>query len=117
MSEGKFDAASRYGQTEIATRTEADGSVTKYLRRRFIPRPSGAPELAAHYVSEGDRIDRIAARTLGDPLLWWRIADANRALDPAALTVTLGRRLRIAIDDGTTAPGSETGQSDGQDTP
>lgn len=103
MTRGKFDASSRYVEIEIATRAAAGGTETRYLRRRFIPRPS-APEIGAHYVAEGDRIDRIAAVTLGDPLLWWRIADANRAADPAELTDRIGRRLKIAIEDGTLAP-------------
>ncbi len=35
-----------------------------------------------HAVQQGDRIDVIAARYLGDPLLYWRIADANLAVRP-----------------------------------
>ncbi len=30
----------------------------------------------------GDRLDTIAARTLGDPLLFWRLADASGAMNP-----------------------------------
>ena len=32
-----------------------------------------------------DRIDLVADRYLGDPQAWWRICDANAALDPDAL--------------------------------
>ncbi len=45
-------------------------------------------------VGQSDRIDLIAYRTLGRPELWWRIADANDALDPFALVVP-GRVLRV----------------------
>jgi len=107
MSEGKFDAASRYAGVEVATRTGADGVPRRHLRRRFIPRPTAA-EIGAHEVAEGDRVDRIAAARLGDPLAWWRLADANRAVDPDELTATLGRRLRIAIEDGSGGAGEET---------
>ncbi len=100
MTAGKFDGSSRYAGIETALHTDASGRQTRYLRRRLIPRPV-APEIGAHHVAEGDRIDRIAAATLGDPGLWWRIADANRAVDPAETTERIGRRLRIAIDDGT----------------
>jgi nucleoid-associated protein YgaU len=43
-----------------------------------------------------DRLDLIAARTLGDPLLFWRIADANLALDPFDL-VEPGRALTVPL--------------------
>ena len=42
--------------------------------------------LAEVTVQGGDRLDLIAARTLGSADAWWRIADANETLDPAALT-------------------------------
>ena len=35
---------------------------------------------------QGDRLDLLAARLLGDAELWWRIADANPELDPEELT-------------------------------
>jgi nucleoid-associated protein YgaU len=97
MTLGKFDASSRYAASQIASYTKPDGVTVRYLRRRFIAEPS-APEIGSHSVSEGDRLDRIAVVTLGDPALWWRIADTNRAFDPAALTAQIGRRLRIATD-------------------
>ena len=37
-------------------------------------------------VVEGDRRDLLAARHLGDPELWWRLADANGVVDPRELT-------------------------------
>ena len=46
-------------------------------------------------VVNGHRIDTMAAQQIGDPDLWWRIADANGALRPAELTERNGRRLRI----------------------
>jgi Phage Tail Protein X len=30
-----------------------------------------------HVVAEGERLDQLAYRYYGDPLLWWRICDAN----------------------------------------
>lgn len=39
-----------------------------------------------YQVQAGDRWDRIAHRYLGDPQLWWRLADLNPELfDPRAL--------------------------------
>ncbi len=74
----------------------ADGTEVVYLRRRFVPPPESLFALMPeHVVVQGDRLDNIAARYLGDPEQFWRICDANRAMRPAALTEELGRRLRI----------------------
>ncbi|THD35869.1 MAG: hypothetical protein E7773_07930 [Sphingomonas sp.] len=75
-----------------------DGMAIVYKKRRFLPRVD--PDAAGSTVvpRQGDRLDLIAARTLGDPLLFWRIADANLTLDPfdliepnEALTIPLLR--------------------------
>jgi nucleoid-associated protein YgaU len=55
------------------------------------------PLLVEVTVNQGDRLDLIAARALGDPELFWRICDANNAMDPLELTAEPGRRLRVAI--------------------
>ena len=51
-------------------------------------------------VVAGDRLDTIAAQLLGDPELFWRIADANGAMRPDELTETVGRKLRITLPAG-----------------
>ena len=33
-------------------------------------------------VVQGDRLDTITTRTLGDPLQFWRICDANDTYEP-----------------------------------
>jgi len=60
-------------------------------------------------VIEGDRLDLITARTLSDPEQFWRIADANDAMDPTDLTNEPGSRLRIATPqaEGTPQAGAE----------
>ena len=96
-----FDPGSRYLGLAIATVVVADtdgtGREIRYVRRRLIPGERGMVTLLEHRVVQGDRLDNIAARTLGDPLLYWRICDANRAARPGDLTATSGRALRIAI--------------------
>jgi hypothetical protein len=47
-----------------------------------------------------DRPDLLGAKHLGDPLLYWRIADANAVVDPNELTDTLGRRVDIPLPPG-----------------
>ena len=56
--------------------------------------------LLEHTVTEGDRLDNIAARYLGDPEQFWRICDANGVMRPDELTETVGRRLRITMPEG-----------------
>jgi hypothetical protein len=90
-----FDAGSRYAVVETATLRDPDGRLVAYVRRRFLPRGAGLPLLVEVEVTQGDRLDLIAGRTLGDPEAFWRVCDANDALDPADLTATIGRRLRV----------------------
>ena len=77
-----FDHASRYYAIETATLTPPGGQPVTYLRRRFLPQGGELPPLALIAVQPGDRLDLIANRTLGDPLAFWRICDANNAMDP-----------------------------------
>ena len=54
-----------------------------------------------HTVAEGERLDQTSAsRYLGDPEQFWRIADANGAMQPDDLVQTPGRRLRITLPEG-----------------
>jgi hypothetical protein len=80
---------SRYDGVPTATVTEPDGAggtrEVRYLRRRTAPEPSAAAPLAVHRVAADDRLDLVTARYLGDPTAFWRVADANAALDPDAL--------------------------------
>ena len=82
--------ASRYDGVEVATITVPDAGPVRYLRRRQPPAPPTQPPIARHRVADDDRLDLLAARYLGDPLASWRIADANAALDPLAVTATPG---------------------------
>ena len=58
--------------------------------------------LQEHTVLQGQRLDNIAAQYLGDPTLFWRLCDANNALNPDELTETIGRKLRITMPTGIT---------------
>jgi hypothetical protein len=91
-----FDHESRYWSLETLFWTRPDGDTIAYKRRRLLPRPEDMPELAVWDVRAGDRFDLVAARTLGDSRSFWRIADANRAMDPCELEAP-GRRLRIPM--------------------
>jgi len=92
-----FDPNSRYRNLETATHTAADGREIAYVRRRFLPRPETLTPIGEAVVTDSDRLDLIAARTVGNPEFFWRVADANRAMDPADLLAPPGRRLLIAM--------------------
>jgi hypothetical protein len=56
--------------------------------------------VATHTVVQGDRLDLLAAKYLGDPLLFWLLCDANGALRPDALVETPGTDLNITMPQG-----------------
>jgi hypothetical protein len=89
-----FDFTSRYYNLEQTSLTTIDRRQLVYVRRRFIPQDNGLLP-GSVIVTEGDRLDLIAARTLGNSELFWRVCDANRALNPFDLTADIGRRLQI----------------------
>jgi len=95
-----FPPSSRYCGIETATLEIADEKTIIYIRRRFCPPPERFALLQEHAVVQGDRLDNIAARYLGDPEQFWRICDANAAMRPNELTETIGRRLRITLPEG-----------------
>src|SRR5688572_30823849 len=100
MATLQFALTSRYYNSETATLLTADGRTITYLRRRFVPPPERFFLLTEHVVADGERLDNISAQHQGDPEAFWRIADANRAMRPQALTETIGRRLRITLPEG-----------------
>ena len=97
-----FDYTSRYYALETATATLPDGRAVSYKRRRFLPQPGALPLLAEVTVTQGDRIDLITGRTLGQPEQFWRICDANSAMNPFDLTAEseIGRVLRVPLPQG-----------------
>ncbi len=94
-----FPPNSRYAGIEVATVESADRRTVAYLRRRIVPSSAGMSIVAEHTVTQGDRLDNLAARYLGDPELFWRLCDANDAMHPDDL-IEVGRRLRIAMPQG-----------------
>ena len=82
-----FPPTSRYAATPAtALDPGGDASPVPYLRRRFCPSPDRFADLYQVTVIEGDRRDVLAARHVGDAELWWRLADANGAIDPREMT-------------------------------
>jgi hypothetical protein len=92
-----FEHTSRYYMLETATFTTPDGRRIAYKRRRFLPRGEEMQLLVEVTVTQGDRLDLITARTLEDPEQFWRVCDANNAMNPVELTAELGRTLRVPV--------------------
>ena len=95
-----FDKNSRYYSIEGATiqvRGENGGSATVvYKKRRFIPGGENMTAITEHPVAEGERLDNITARYLGDPTQFWRLCDSNLILNPEEL-MDIGRKIKIAM--------------------
>ncbi|MBW7885197.1 MAG: hypothetical protein H3C34_21715 [Caldilineaceae bacterium] len=92
-----FDYTSRYYNLETETHTTPDGRTVTYVRRRFLPRLDTIQSLTEVTVNDGDRLDLITARNLGDPEQFWRVADANVYLNPFDLTAEPGRTVRVPV--------------------
>ena len=88
-----FSKTSRYFGIDTTTIETSDGKTYAYLRRRFVPQPERFITLQEPFVVQGDRVDNITARYLSDPLQFWRVCDANRAMRPDELTEEIGRRM------------------------
>jgi hypothetical protein len=99
----EFGPTSRYARTETTQLELPDGEQRTYLRRRFLPPPERFALLGTVTIVAGDRIDNLAAAHIGDPELFWRLADANRAMQAEDLVV-IGRVLRITLPDGIPGP-------------
>ncbi len=97
-----FTATSRYYGIGTDTLVLPQGKTIIYLQRRFVPPPERFQVIQEHTVVQGDRLDNLAAHYLGDPTLFWRLADANRAMRPQELTEAVGRKLRITLPEGIT---------------
>lgn len=59
-----------------------DNAGIQYRSRRFLPHGEDIRGVMNVEVRDGERMDLLANRTVGEPTLWWRLADANEVMDP-----------------------------------
>ncbi|WP_431284190.1 hypothetical protein ACQW02_05100 [Humitalea sp. 24SJ18S-53] len=97
LTHSPFPPNSRYHGLPLRQFVRPDGTTVAHLPRRVIPPTAAFTAIGEHLVVQGDRLDRIAAATIGDAEQFWRLCDANGALAPEELTATPGRRLRITL--------------------
>jgi hypothetical protein len=90
-----FEPTSRYYNLPKSIYTTPNGNEVIYISRRFLPDAAKMTVIAEHAVTQGDRLDNITARYLGDPQQFWRVVDANNAMHPDDLITDIGLRLRI----------------------
>lgn len=96
-----FEPTSRYNSLAVKTITVpgADGEPReiRFVERRFLPPLGTGTTLVEHIVSQGERLDNITAKYLGDPTQFWRVADANDASRFETLTEEIGSRIIIKL--------------------
>lgn len=92
-----FFKGSRYERVPAKDYETAEGRVIRYKALRRIPK---TPGLTKHVVDEGERLDHISFDAYRDPERFWRIADANLAVDAHELTDDPGRVLDIPEAEG-----------------
>lgn len=96
-----FAQNSRYHAVPLGRHVRGpDDPGVPYVLRRFIQPRRDIAVAAEHIVASDERPELLAARMLGDPELYWRIADANAVIDPFELTDELGQRLSIPLPPG-----------------
>jgi hypothetical protein len=91
-----FDFTSRYFGLDKLKIVE-DGVTIKYSSRRFLPAGEKMQVLKEVVIGENERLDQVTARELGDPEQFWKVADANNAMNPFVLTAKAGEKIRIPI--------------------
>ena len=83
--------SSRFAGLPVLEVTAPDGSRRRVLGLRLQSTAEAGP--ATHQVTQGDAIDLIARRRLGDERLWWRMLDVNPPRYP--LDLTPGEELKL----------------------
>jgi hypothetical protein len=92
-----FSPSSRYFGLPIETRTEPDGRTVTFVARRYIPAADRFVPMERVRLDGSERLDQLAARSYGDPALWWRIADASGRGEPNEIAGVEGRLLVIPL--------------------
>jgi len=100
LNTSSFPPNSRYHGVAVARLEQKNREPIAYLKHRFVPLPENFSVVQEYTVVQGDRVDNLAARYLGDPELYWRLCDANGAVRPDELTETPGTTIAITLPEG-----------------
>jgi hypothetical protein len=86
----QYDERSRYRGVPTLTVTDRHGRQVSVVG---VPARPDEPIAGVHVWRQGERPDHLAAKYLGDPAGFWRLAEANDAMQSEWLT----ERRRIAV--------------------
>ena len=91
------DRARRWRRSADGGPGADDGVIPEiaYTPRRFLPQRADIEIRTATRVGPGERLDQLATRTLGEPLQFWQICDANLAMDPFAIVERPGAWVAV----------------------
>ena len=78
-----FDEKSRYAKTELYQAPDHRGRRVPVVATPDAPREVS---IGLHLLRQGQRLDHLAYRYLGDPAGYWRICELNNVMLPEALT-------------------------------
>ena len=104
LAQPAFAPDSRYYGLPTAQTQLADGRTVADVTRRFLPPPENFATIQTLTLAAGQRPDQLAAQYLGVAEQWWRLADANGAMQPEAMTAVPGSSLRITLPEGVPPP-------------
>lgn len=85
-----MSATSAFSNT-VVYRDPVTGARLHGLRAPLSLAP--ADDDGVHVWHDGDSLEAVASTLLGDPALWWILADVNEIVDPFEIAV--GTRLRV----------------------
>lgn len=89
------DPKSRHASQPERTLTTASGQQVAWRLPRVLPQPEDLTLQGQILRGDGERLDHLAARALGDPEQSWRVLDANPCLLPEELEAEPGRALAV----------------------
>lgn len=98
-----FPPESRYHGVPKTAITGPDGTEVSYLTRRFARPPEAFSTIRERRVTQGERLDHIAAAEVGDPEAFWMLCDANGAIFAEELEQP-GTTIGITLPEGMTQP-------------
>ena len=87
-----FESKSRYAKLSTYTVPDRRGRQVAVVP---VPPAPGDPLLGIHVLRQGERIDHLATRYLGDPAGFWRIAERNNVMLAEALAEA--REIEIPV--------------------
>lgn len=108
LAQPTFAPDSRYYGLPTAQAQLADGRTVAYVTRRFLPPPENFATVQTVTLAAGQRADQLAAQYLGMAEQWWRLADANGAMQAEAMMAVPGTLLHITLPEGVPPPAMES---------